>query len=109
MLAWFVYGWLSLILFTDFIRWALWEAFAVPLHYLVSEGTLLSILSLGIGIVRVNTFGEFFPALISVSRLLVTLWIEAIALCPLVGHRLRRQRLQRSVCQIGPIGANRAQ
>ena len=66
MLAWFVYGWLSLILFTDFIRWALWEAFVVPLHYLVSEGTLLSILSLGIGIVRVNTFGEFFPALISV-------------------------------------------
>ncbi len=66
VLAWFVYGWLSVILITDFIRWSLWEAFAVPLHYLINEGTLLSILSLGIGIIRANTFGEFFPGFISV-------------------------------------------
>ena len=66
VLAWFVYSWLSVILFTDLIRWLLWASFSIPLHYLIKEGTLFSVLSLGIGIIKNNTFAEFFPAMISV-------------------------------------------
>ena len=66
ILAWFSLGWITVIAFTDLVRWFLWNMLGIPLHLLVREDTLLRVLSLGFEIVGNNTLKEFFPVIFSV-------------------------------------------
>ena len=66
VLAWFPFGWVSVIAVSDMFRWLLWNMLGIPLHLLVREDTLLRLLSLGFEIIGNNTLKEFFPLILAV-------------------------------------------
>ena len=66
VIGWFAYGWVGIILITDALRWTLWNTIGLPLHLIVREDTLLSLLSLGIDLIGNNTMKEFFPVIFCV-------------------------------------------
>ena len=70
VLAWFVFGWISVIALTDLLRWALWNIAGIPLHLFMREDTLLRVFSWALKSLETTPSKNFFLDLLHMDYLL---------------------------------------